>query len=70
MTILRIDSFCYLQNSLRAIFDGLRAEMKRLEDTVKSSQTTEATSEEDKPICVHISEYLSARIDLIDLYPL
>lgn len=55
---------------MRAIYDGLRVEMKRLEDVTKLSQEIDENFNGDnRPVPYYIAEFLTARIDLIELYP-
>lgn len=54
------------QNSLRAIYDSLRLELHRLEEVSRNGLTDKTASS----FCSELVNFLSARIDLIDLYPL
>lgn len=53
------------QNSLRAIYESLRLELHRLEEVSKNSLVDRAISS----IYHELVYFLTARVDLIDLYP-
>lgn len=61
--LIIIITYFYLKNSLKAVFETLKTDMKRIEDGCKQTVADRRVI----TYCQNIIQYVTARIDLIDL---
>lgn len=54
----------FLQNSLRSVYESLKNDLKKIEDSCRTSILDKRVQN----YCKNISQFISARINLIDLY--
>lgn len=54
------------KNSLRSVYESIKADVRKLDENCKQT----ALDKQISNYCQNISQFLNARINLIDLYPL
>nr|AEE61794.1 unknown [Dendroctonus ponderosae] len=64
-------SFLRKDNSLRAVYEYMKNDLKKIEESCKHVRGVQRESKEDQRIpnyCQNIAQFINARINLIDLY--
>lgn len=56
--------YCYLQNSLKTVYESLKSDLKRLEEMTKGTNSIGATVAN---VSNQLCQFITARIQLIDL---